>query len=1280
MDTNKKLLAVCMFTFFFLLVSIPQASAFEWCDWIPFWDCDNPILLEDHSVYNQTSNIVSGERFNFEVSIYPAMVQDPDGKDIVQFVNFSYSGLTTKNGSLVFFYSGELEKGKIEVKKNITEDYVVTNQEESLENLTLYNLISFENLGTPSGLCEYGTTNNAKMWEISDNQGNITVYCFTNFNQIDSTTLEIQGNILIKVQDVEERTVEKWVDVSHKINYLGSNLNNQGYSYYEVSQQKFNPNKSFQTRWTYTPHHTFNTGKWNILAYQSETGLMNAIENDLYLFIDPWWNDSWEFKKEVSNLSGEYPSFNISYDADMNADFSDLRFLNYSESTELNYTLREKVDSSWAYVTVDTNNKSSIYMYFGNSLASTTSSTNNTFLEPLNYYELSDTSDSSSSNDFTNSGASFEPAVIGDGVFFNANDNDYLSAIEIDMGSDWSICNFVEFDNTSINSYYLGNGRKIGGDYESVRLQSFGASNQYRVSSDMSSGTVNGDTASNPITTDNEYYYVCVTREDGSAANVYVNAGTPQSVSGTWTGTTVYDGPNLILGAYDNSGTITAFINGSIDELVFFDKTLTAHQVAELSSMQERNAVFGAKQSSSIINLTLITPDNNYQDSDGSIFFNCSCELSTGCVSLNMTIDNVVVNYTTNNSIQNLSVIYTNNSIPNGDYQWYCSGSTYSESANSSFYNFEVDTTPPVITNATNLSNIVTLSLPINSTWNFNASDPNLDSCYYNTTDHATTVVTCNSSITTTWTTDGDKDITYCANDTLGFETCKIEQIEVVFINVSQSDNPDPVGEGNDVTFTMVINMTNIPSTSAYLVINGTEYPADTVTTSTNGYYFQNVVPMQSGWGNSTGNVLDWYWVYNITGYATNSNTPTENITVYEFDIDDCSVFGEVILNISLKDEATNTLLTNSSANETNIELDLEVSSRSNSSITWEYSNTWVDDPDGIVQVCVINNSLNNSNYRMDFTIGFSAESYAQEFYYLVNGTLDENKQYDDLTTNQITLYDLLLVDSTTFLFKFYDEEGLEVTDGLVHVYRDYIGDGIFREVERGKQDNNGETHLHLVEEDVIYFFKVSLGGSVIYTSATYNAKCLSTPCQIELEAAGEFDPFTTDWDLVNGSFDITSDSSTREVNLIYSLDDPETMNITIVKYTNNPNTAVHVVSDEAFSTGGTLTVSVPQAAGNITFVAYVYKNDELIATKFIDFQPNGFDYFSGTGLFMALLLFIALSLMAASEGIGTVVFGVIAIIVISVLQLMALSYYALVGLICAAAILVWALTKRRRR
>ena len=604
-----------------------------------------------------------------------------------------------------------------------------------------------------------------------------------------------------------------------------------------------------------------------------------------------------------------------------------------------------------------------------------------------------------------------------------------------------------------------------------------------------------------------------------------------------------------------------------------------------------------------------------------------------------------------------------------------------SNNLNSSMISFTIDTIHPTIYEPQNLTDLVTFAWPVNSSWNFSASDPHLNQCYYNTTDHALTIVTCNSTIETAWSSGGNKTVRSCANDTFGFETCQIDYLYVYFVEETQTEDLDPVGEGVEVTFSFTVNLTDIPSTTAYLVLNNTNYAATTSQAGTDGYYFERSVVIPLGWGSSTGEVVDWNWIYNISGVVTDQETATTNITVYEMTIsDNCTLYGEVILNLSLKDEEANTFLSPPSFNITDIQIDLKITSTEDTSISWEYANTWTNDADGSVAVCIPLEVLNKSTYTMDFTIGFSADDHVQEFYYLDNGTLDSNKQYNELTNVTIDLFDLLIADSTTFLFKFFDEDNLEVTDAIVHVFRKYIGDGIFREVERGKQDNNGETHLHLVEEDVIYYFRMSLNGIMLYTSSTYNAKCLSDPCQLELEASGEFKGFDEDdvWDIVNGTFAITENAATRTVTLTYALNNPSYMNLTILKYTNNPNTMEVVGSDQAYSTGGTLNIVIPQVAGNVTFIAAVYENGVLQDTEWVDFQLSGRDYFGATGVFMALLLLLTLTLMAAAEGEGTIIFSIIGMIVISLLSLIDLDYYALVGLICAGSILIWKIIKRR--
>jgi len=104
-----------------------------------------------------------------------------------------------------------------------------------------------------------------------------------------------------------------------------------------------------------------------------------------------WWNNSWDYKKpiNVSVSSGSTQTnyqvkLNVTYDSDMQNDFDDLRFVNGSENTELDYWIEEKVNSSWAmiWVKIDqeiTTTNYIFYMYYGNSEVNSISNGDNTF-------------------------------------------------------------------------------------------------------------------------------------------------------------------------------------------------------------------------------------------------------------------------------------------------------------------------------------------------------------------------------------------------------------------------------------------------------------------------------------------------------------------------------------------------------------------------------------------------------------------------------------------------------------------------------------------------------------------------------------------------------------------------------------------------------------------------------------------------------------------------------------------------------------------------------------
>lgn len=682
------------------------------------------------------------------------------------------------------------------------------------------------------------------------------------------------------------------------------------------------------------------------------------------------------------------------------------------------------------------------------------------------------------------------------------------------------------------------------------------------------------------------------------------------------------------------------------------------------------------------LTITLNNPENNYNSSTQEINFNCSATDETGIYSLNLTINGTVYETITGDGTTNLSLSSTE-TLADGYWEWYCTGNDDFETKNSTTRSLLIDSTSPTISSAYNLTDLITLILPINSTWHFNATDTHIESCYYNTTDHAQTIVTCNSTINTTWATEGNKTIQFCANDTFGFETCDTQNIYIYYIQEDQGNNPETIAEGFEATFNLTVNLTNIPTTTATLIINNTIYSPDTTTAGTNGYFFEKTITIPDGWGNTTGILQDWYWNYTINGVITNKSTDTDNITVYELAIDDCSSYGDMILNFSLNDEETN-ILVNESAGA-NVEIDLTLTSKTNSAISLTYSNTWTNENNP--QVCLPNNVLNNSQYWLDLVVGFSSTDHVWEFYYLDDGTLNSSKIIQDFngdTTSDISLMDLLTADSTSFLFNYFDQDGLAVDEAIVHVMRKYIGSGQFLEVERAKADENGDTIVHLVEEDVIYFFYITQYGELIYTSSTYTALCQATPCRIQLEASGSGATFPTDWDLIDGgAYSIASDPSTREVNLTYALNSTSTMNLTVFKY-NSDGSYSPINSSTSTGTQGSILMTVPQSAGNVSFFATVYQDDEFKNSEWVDFEGKAQDRFGVTlALFIGALIILSLGLMAITEGVGTLVFVLLGVALSGFLGLVTTTLSTgvniVVYLVVAGGILLWKLTGGRR-
>ncbi|HRP37051.1 MAG TPA: DUF2341 domain-containing protein, partial [Candidatus Dojkabacteria bacterium] len=130
-----------------------------------------------------------------------------------------------------------------------------------------------------------------------------------------------------------------------------------------------------------------------VSTYLSASEINTLTANSLSLAqTNGWSNDmlDWSKRKSITlnNTLAEQTNYQVripvSYDSDMQPDFDDIRFTN-SAGTVLDFWLEHKVDNTSAivWVEVDTlagSGNTSIYMYYGNSIATSSSNGLETFI------------------------------------------------------------------------------------------------------------------------------------------------------------------------------------------------------------------------------------------------------------------------------------------------------------------------------------------------------------------------------------------------------------------------------------------------------------------------------------------------------------------------------------------------------------------------------------------------------------------------------------------------------------------------------------------------------------------------------------------------------------------------------------------------------------------------------------------------------------------------------------------------------------------------------------
>lgn len=886
----------------------------------------NGTILTDRTIYNGSA--CYGEYFGMRVEVNPCIAQDFNGDDIRQDVKFKWTGAQTRNITWIFVYDNQLEKGSISALINHS---VIEQQNVNVyvNNYLVDAVQSYTDLITPPERCDLGNLNNTLFYSVTRTRVNETytqIICFSSRTVVNATSFRISGNtdVLGNVQT----TRKEYVDVSNHITNLGVGLlgDNDTRHYFKTREIEFSPGETLDTAWSYTPFNKTKIGKWHILGYEKEYGLINSIKDNRYLYLDPWWGNStaWSVKKTINfttttAINNYSIKINVTYDADMNADFSDLRFIDETGTIEIPYWMEAMYPSSSAevWIKVDTSAGVTKYvdMYYKNPTALNIGNISNAFLKGDEFSQTLDTTQWLAAQ--TSAGSCTSASVAG---YLNITCSASARAVTSNQSYSLPLEAVSSFQYTITGTHYdnpqfgfhrlpLGSGARgivntgnytimvdgNGGDanYANWFRMQFGPTIQY----------LNKYSMTPPKQRYSIFRNLTAAAFQGNGSRMFNNT------------VTIEDQPYNI-GFEATAG--QTYTQMSID--YFFLRRTTPSGI-------DPTVFVGAEETLSFnpnIDITIFYPANNFITNNNLIRFNFTL-VPTNINITNWTVtvwnlsDYIVSevfpdgNIFTNESYN----VVANTTLTGGSYKWgikACGGALGTSCNYSTNRTLSIHVIPPNLTLISPVRNLSTINGTSTINLTYIASDEFLDSCWYNSTINTTiSYITCNSSVSIPVIvnyTNRPLTINYYSNDTFGSLSSGEAKVYVYYVIPTANVSQPKAVEGEIFTTYLQLNMTNITAhdVSAYFVYNGQNYSSPVKNTLSDDiiYFNQSVVAVNPGVLSSN---INWTWFYsidpnggdvNITNYNISSS---HNVSSMVLSLCNSSV-SKNVLNVTFRDES----------------------------------------------------------------------------------------------------------------------------------------------------------------------------------------------------------------------------------------------------------------------------------------------------------------------------------------------------------------------------------------
>ncbi len=476
--------------------------------------------------------------------------------------------------------------------------------------------------------------------------------------------------------------------------------------------------------------------------------------------------------------------------------------------------------------------------------------------------------------------------------------------------------------------------------------------------------------------------------------------------------------------------------------------------------------------------------------------------------------------------------------------------------------------------------------------------------------------------------------------------------------------------EGNIDPFSTIVNVDGgLSITSANLFYNGVLNIANII--NLGGDQFNITLNHIANSVTADTNFTFFWQVFVSDGSSTNSSS--NNQTVLDIGIDDCSTNTLNILNYNLVDEDTQ-LAIDGVAKNGSISVTVQLFSLDLSTLVINFSRTY--NQTNNASVCLDAGVLNSSSYSMFTTTQYSATDYQTEWHHIQNKTLDNAS----IPIN-ITLFDLLTSRATVFKLVFKDSSFLPVEDAIIQIDRSYPGEGIFRSVEAPKTSSLGETTANLVKDSETYNFVVIKNGTILAIFNNQIPFCDDSTiglCFITLNQLTQNPQLLTVDDEIGLIFTFNYNETSRVLSFQFTTTSGSPSNVTLQAFLNDNLGTTQACDVSLVSASGTLLCTVPASIGNETIVVNIIVDG---VHKYQTFIRAGTDIFLGDpGYFLLLILVLSLALMLSDSKTLTVSGVMLGFIVGSLFLFIRggiLAVGSAVGwLIVMGLILIWKLNK----